>query len=63
VSADWDPHWKTQKIGPYSMPCDVDYAGRIPAAVRMAAAADVTFLVIGDQSTVSTNPGFEPYVR
>lgn len=45
------------------MPCDVNYAARIPIATKLAGEADVTLLVIGDQSTRSTSPGFQPYVR
>jgi hypothetical protein len=63
VSVDWDPAWKTQPVGDYSMPCDIGYAGRVPAAAKLAAEADVTLLVIGDMSTLSTDPGFVPHVR
>ena len=44
------------------MPCDIGYTGRIPSAVKLAKEADVTLLVIGDMSTLSTNKGFTPYV-
>ena len=60
---DFDPNWMNQKIGDYAMPCDVGYTGRIPFAVKLAKEADVTLLVIGDMSTLSTNTGFTPYVR
>merc|ERR1719174_918898 len=57
------PGWDTQKVGDYRMPCDTADTSLVASAAAIAAKADVTLLVIGDQSTTSTDPGFKPYVR
>ena len=57
------PGWNTQTVGDYSMPCDTTDTSRVATAAAMAAKADITLLVIGDQTTTSTDPGFKPYVR
>ena len=54
---------QTQPVGPYSMPCDVTDESRVEKAAAVAAAADVTLLVIGDSSTLSTAKNATPYFR
>ena len=56
------PGAANQHVGDYSMPCDVTDTSRVAVAAKVAAEADVTFLVIGDQSTLSTDKGVTPYV-
>ena len=62
----WSKNWtdtpQTQHDGDYSMPCDVTDESRVEIAAAVAAAADVTILVIGDGSTASTshNRTFDP---
>ncbi len=53
------PGWDVQAVGDYQMPCDVMDTQLIAAAAAAAAAADVTLLVIGDQTTVSTDPDYK----
>ena len=54
---------QTQPVGPYSMPCDVTDESRVEKAAAVAAEADVTLLVIGDSSTLSTAKNATPYFR
>jgi hypothetical protein len=62
-SKDFTDTPQTQTVGEYSMPCDVTDASRVGKAAAVAAAADLTILVLGDGSTTATAKNATPYER